>query len=90
MNSQQHILGLVEPRRKEKSAAEAGVQALHQAAKRLADLRRNGPRFKTKDLVGLLLSHGARSWRATLPVVHVRVRVQTPEGKTAVRIRGLR
>lgn len=90
MSSHQNVLGLVEPSRKEKSAAEAGVQALHQAAKRLADLRRNGPRFKTKDLVGLLLSHGARSWRATLPVVQVRVRVMTPEGKAAIRIRGLR
>jgi hypothetical protein len=90
VTSQQNTLGLVEPRRKEKSAAEAGVEALHQAARRLADLRRTGPRFKTKDLVGLLLSHGARSWRATLPVAHVHVRVLTPEGKAAVRLRGVR
>src|SRR5690606_31605117 len=83
---QQNFLGLVDPRRKERSAAEVGVQALHQAAMRLADLRRAGAGFKTKDLVGLLLSHGARSWRATLPAAHVRLRVLTPAGKAAVKI----
>lgn len=78
------------PLRKEKTAAEAGVQALHHAARRLAEMREAGPRVKTRDLVALLLSHGARSWRATLPVAHVHIRVHTPEGKSAVRLRGLR
>ena len=50
------------------------MQALHQAAMRLADVRGARPRFKTKDLVGLLLSHGARTWRNSLPVAGVRFR----------------
>ena len=86
----QNPLGLARPQRKEKSATEVGVEALHHAARRLAELRRGGPRVKTRDLVGLLLSHGARSWRATLPVAHVHVSVLTPEGKQAVRLRGVR
>lgn len=89
MTAQNNVFGLVERPRKEKSTAEASVRALQQAATRLAELRRTGPRFKTKDLVGLLLSHGARSWRATMPVAHIRVSVMTPDGKAAVRIRGI-
>ena len=80
------VLGFVDTRRQERGTAEIGVQALHQAAVRLADLRRSGTRFKTKDLVGLLLSHGARTWRNTLPVAVIRLRVFSPDGKPAVKI----
>jgi len=83
---EQDVLGFVDPRRQERRASEIGVQALHQAAVRLADIRRGGPRFKTKDLVGLLLSHGARTWRNTMPVATVRVRVFAPDGKAAIKI----
>ena len=62
MIGEQDVLGFVDPRRQERRPAEVGVQALHQAAVRLADIRRGGPRFKTKDLVSLLLS----SWRQNL------------------------
>ncbi len=65
---EQDVLGFVDARRQERRSAEVGVQALHQAAMRLADIRRGSARFKTKDLVGLLLSHGARTWRHTQPV----------------------
>ena len=71
----------------ERRIADGGVHALNQAAVRLADIRRGGPRFKTKDLVGLLLSHGARTWRNTQPFVTVRLSVLAPDGKTAVKIR---
>lgn len=62
------------------------VQALYHAASRLADARRGAPRFKTRDLVGLLLSHGARTWRNSQPRVGVRVRAVSPEGRPAVRL----
>lgn len=62
------------------------VQALYHAASRLADARRGAPRFKTRDLVGLLLSHGARTWRNSQPRAFVRLRVRSPEGHVAVRI----
>jgi len=63
-----------------------GVSTLRQAATRLADFRSQGNRFKTRDLVALLLSHGARSWRASQAPVHVRVKVFAPNGRPAVRI----
>lgn len=62
------------------------VQALYHAASRLADARRGTPRFKTRDLVGLLLSHGARTWRNSQPQALVRLKVRSPEGRQAVRI----
>lgn len=86
MTIQQNVLGLVDTRRKKGRAAEVGVHALHQAAMRLADVRRTGTRFKTKDLVGLLLSHGARAWRASLPPANVRIHAVTPTGESAVKI----
>jgi hypothetical protein len=63
-----------------------GVSTLRQAATRLADFRSQGNRFKTRDLVALLLSHGARSWRASQPPAHVRLKVFAPNGRPAVRI----
>ena len=60
---------------------------LRQAAMRLADVRRSGSRLKTKDLIGLLVSHGARAWRSSLPAVTVRVSALTPAGRPAVKIR---
>ena len=86
MIGEKDVLGFVDPRREERRAADVGMQALNQSTMRLADIRRGGPRFKTKDLVGLLLSHGARTWRNTLPVVTVRLRVFAPDGKPAVKI----
>ena len=87
MIGEENVLGFVDPRRQERRAADVGVEALHQAAVRLADVRRGSPRFKTKDLVSLLLSHGARAWRNSLPRASVRVQVFTPGGKSAVKIR---
>ena len=84
---EQDVLGFVDTRRQERGPAEVGVQALHQAAVRLADIRRGGTRFKTKDLVGLLLSHGARTWRNTMPIATIRLNVLAPGGKAAVKIR---
>ena len=86
MIGEKNILGFVDPRSEERQASEVGVQALNQSSMRLAGIRRDVHLFKTKDLVGLLLSHGARTWRNTLPVVTVRLRVFAPNGKTAVKI----
>jgi hypothetical protein len=66
--------------------ADIGVQALRQAAARAAELRRPNPRFRTRDLIGFLLSHGARSRRATQPLARPRVKVASPDGRIAVRI----
>ncbi len=69
---------------KEAVQVPATLSALRTAAMRLADTRRK-PKLKTRDLVGLLLSHGARAWRRSLPPVKVKLAVKTPQGITAVR-----
>ncbi len=71
----------------EKHAARIPSHPLRQAAMRLADIRRAGSRLKTKDLIGLLISHGARAWRNSLPEVGIKLRVVSPTGRTAVKIR---
>ncbi len=87
MTGQQNVLGFIDPRSQEGASSEVRMQPLHQAPMRLADIRRASTRFKTKDLVGLLLAHGARSWRASFPAADIRLRVIAPEGKPAVKIR---
>ncbi len=69
----------------EDSKIPATLGALRTAAMRLADTRKK-PKMKTRDLVGMLLSHGARAWRSSLPVVTVRLAVKTPDGVTAARV----
>jgi hypothetical protein len=92
VTGEQDAAGIVEPRPQERrpaiypQARGIGFSTLRQAATRLADFRSPGNRFKTRDLVALLLSHGARSWRASQPAARVRVRVFAPDGHPAVRI----
>jgi hypothetical protein len=83
------VLGFINTRHREKRIHDLSVNALHQAALRLADFRRGGSLFRTRDLVSLLLSHGARSWRASQPLVSIRIRVFDPKGRPAVKL-GLR
>ena len=86
MAGQQDTTSLIDPVA-DKGGRAFAAHPLRQAAMRLADVRRSGSRLKTKDLIGLLVSHGARAWRASLPAVNVRVRVLTPAGRSAVKIR---
>ncbi|MEN3791201.1 hypothetical protein [Fulvimarina sp. MAC3] len=50
------------------------------------DMRSLRSRLNPKDLVDLLLSHGARAWRASQPVSRSRVKVTGIHGRAAVRI----
>jgi hypothetical protein len=91
ITGEQDAAGIVDPRPQARSTIHPqgrglGFSTLRQAATRLADFRSPGNRFKTRDLVALLLSHGARSWRASQPAARVRVRVFAPDGHPAVRI----
>lgn len=86
MAGKQDISGFVDPAL-EQDRPRANTHPLRQAAMRLADIGRAGSRLKTKDLIGLLVSHGARAWRTSLPAVDVRVRATTPAGRAAVKIR---
>lgn len=65
----------------------AGSHPLQQAAQRLGEARDGRSRLKAKDLVGLLLCHGARAWRASQPLAYTRIRSVGPSGRPAVRLR---
>ena len=67
--------------------ADASLAALRQAARRLGELADSRPRKgRTRDLVGMLLAHGSRAWRGAQPTVTVRLRVETANGRAAVRL----
>ncbi|MBW8284964.1 MAG: hypothetical protein K0M55_15320 [Rhizobium sp.] len=64
------------------------LHPLHEAAYRLADLglqRKRGSR--TKDLIGLLLCHGARAWRYSQPEASIHLHVSTHGGRFPVVLR---
>lgn len=63
------------------------LHPLQQASLRIAEFREGRSAFKARDLVGLLLSHGARAYRASQPATVTRLRVRTPAGTVAVRLR---
>ncbi len=65
----------------------AGAHPLQQAAIRLSDVREGRSKLKAKDLVGLLLCHGARAWRSSQPIAHTRIKVRTQAEHPAVRLR---
>lgn len=61
------------------------VQALKQAAIRIADVR-HGKSFHTRDLVGLLVSHAARNRRIVKPRTMMRMTLPVTSEKVAVRL----
>jgi hypothetical protein len=67
-----------------------GLHPLHEAALRLAEIGRQRPRAKsakTKDLINLLLCHGARAWRYSQPEAGIHLHVTCPDGKVPVTLR---
>ncbi|QND52759.1 hypothetical protein HB779_13230 [Phyllobacterium sp. 628] len=75
------------PVAKESRSLFGGVYALQQAAQRIADLRRGNSAFKTMDLVNVLLCQAARTRRAAMPPVTLRIRSNNHNGVSAVRLR---
>ena len=86
MRAKQSILGLVYTGGEVRRAPLVGVQFLHEPAVGATDLIRARPRLKAKDLIGLLLGHFAGSRRAA-PRCRIALRVFTPSGMPAVKIR---
>lgn len=86
MFGEQSILGLVDPRREERGSALIGMNFFNKAPISSADLGLAGSLFKPKDLVRLLLTHGARARRATVPRTGIRLHVLTPSGRPAVHV----
>ncbi|PSH63174.1 MULTISPECIES: hypothetical protein [Phyllobacterium] len=64
-----------------------GMQVLQQAALRLADLRHGNAAFKTMDIVNVLLCQAARTRRAAMPPARLRIRSESRNGVSAVRLR---
>lgn len=74
------------PENKVRRSPRLGLHPLHEAAMRIAELGAK-PRSKTKDLVGILLTHGARAWRSTQPRVSIHLHVTASSTRKPVRIR---
>lgn len=86
MFAEKPVFGLVDLRREERRPALIGVNALHEPAVGRPDFRLTGAGRKAKDLIGLLISHGARIRRAARPRCHIVLDVLTPGGDPAVEI----
>lgn len=63
------------------------LHPIHEAAMRIADLGLNKSRHKTRDLVNLLLSHGARAWRSNQPEAKIHLHIASKSGRGAIHLR---
>ncbi|MFN7101375.1 MAG: hypothetical protein ACK4N1_02025 [Pseudorhizobium sp.] len=63
------------------------LHPIHEAAMRLAGSGLSKSRGRTRDLVALLLSHGARAWRQSQPAAQIHLHVRTDEGHMPVRLK---
>lgn len=68
-------------------ASAQALHPLHEAAYRLADLGLREKRSKTKDLIGLLLCHGARAWRYSQPEANIHLHVSSQAGRFPIILR---
>ena len=64
-----------------------GLHPLHEAALKLAGMGLTRSQTKTRDLVAMLLGHGARAWRASQPEVSLHLHVIAPRGGHPIRLR---
>lgn len=70
----------------EQKSTVIGLHPLQQAASRISEYRDGRSRLRAKDLVGMLLCHGARAWRASQPRSETRLVVRSGSGTPAVRL----
>ncbi|MET0746764.1 MAG: hypothetical protein ABWY49_01105 [Rhizobium sp.] len=63
------------------------LHPLHEAAMRIADIGRGRSRSKTKDLIGVLLCHGARAWRYSQPEARIHLHVSSTNRQAPVLMR---
>ena len=86
MAAEKDVLGLIDFGRKISGPALVGVEPLHQRPMRASDLIGARAGFQAKDLIGFLFGHMAAA-RASAPRRRVSLRVLTPAGLPAVKIR---
>ena len=87
MASKQHILRFIDASSKIRRAPLVGMQFLHEPPVRPPNLVGAGSGLKAKDLIRLLLRHWPGPRRQTLPRCRIGLRVFTPSGLPAVKIR---
>ncbi len=87
MATQKDVLGLIDAGREVRRPPLVGMQFLHQSPVGPADLLATRPGLKAKDLISLLRRHWPGSRRASLPRCRIGLRVLTPSGLPAVKIR---
>ena len=87
MSARENFLGLVDASGEIRRPALIGVQPLHQPTMRLSDIVNTRARLQAKDLVSLVFRHFAARRAAAAPRCRVSLRVLTPAGIPAVKIR---
>ena len=88
MAVKQNFLGLIDAGRKVRRPPLVGMQFLHQGTMSASDVLRARPGLKAKDLISLLFSHFAAARRPRpVPPCRITLRVFTPTGQPAVKIR---
>jgi hypothetical protein len=87
--AKQNILGLIDPGREIRRPPLVGMQFLHEGAVGQRDIVGARAGLKAKDLIGLLLRHFSpgRNTAALPPRCRITLRVRTPAGLPAVKIR---
>ncbi|SIQ12742.1 hypothetical protein SAMN05880582_101840 [Rhizobium sp. RU20A] len=75
------------PIARRESRLPGNLHPLHEAALRIADIGLSRPSAKTKDLVGVLLVHGARAWRSTHDPVSIHLYVTGLSRRPILRLR---
>jgi len=89
MAAKQNIFGLIDPGREIRRPPLVGMQFLHESPVGTGDIVGSRPGLKAKDLIGLLLRHfsAGRGAPAVLPRSRITLRVFTPAGLPAIKIR---
>lgn len=72
---------------KGRSQSASVLHPIHEAAMKIADIGLNRSRHKTRDLVNLLLCHGARAWRSNQPEAKIHLHIDSPSGRAPVHLR---
>ena len=87
MSAEEPFLRLIDLGGEERRSPLIGVDLHHQPAIGRADFGLGSAGRKAKDLVGLLICHGARARRAARPVCRITLEVFTPAGYPAIEMR---
>ncbi|OXT00157.1 hypothetical protein B7H23_08210 [Notoacmeibacter marinus] len=61
------------------------IHPLRRAARHLAEV--GAGKSRTREIVGVLMTHAARSRRVALPATSIRLRVHGPMGRSAIGLR---